>query len=81
VPALFDDAKLFKRDEALVDFASWAFLPPEAAGRYGKTGWLGPGDWTSHSEPRLINLVAPLGGEGARGIAGGDCSAGRSRGV
>jgi len=65
MPALvLDQAKLYMRDEAPVAYASWAFLSPEAAERYGRTGRLAPGDWKSGPEAWLIDLVAPFGGGG-----------------
>jgi cytolysin-activating lysine-acyltransferase len=61
-PIALDQAKLYMKDEAPLAFASWAFLSPEAAERYRRTGKLAPADWKSGDEAWLVDLIAPFGG-------------------
>ncbi len=60
-PVVFDQAKVYMREEQPIAFASWAFLSEEAAERYRKIGRLAPKDWKSGDEAWLIDVIAPFG--------------------
>ncbi|MDO8276510.1 MAG: toxin-activating lysine-acyltransferase [Burkholderiaceae bacterium] len=64
MPALmFQQAKLYMRDEAPIAYASWALLSPETALRYRTAPHqLTAADWKSGDEVWLVDLFTPFGG-------------------
>lgn len=64
MPALiFEQAKLYLKDDAPVGFASWARLNDAAARRYREAPHqLALTDWNSGDQVWLIDILAPFGG-------------------
>jgi len=62
-PLMLKQFRIFRKDNAPVAFASWAYLNEDAAARLaGGSHRVSPKDWKSGDGLWLIDLVAPFGG-------------------